>query len=151
MPTLETANDRQLEQIATDRYVALFGVPVEVIHTRQFAYVDKLLSHNGELVLAFEIKTRKQSAADIRRYPEGLLIKHRKVQEMRQFSQMMRVSARIVFAFDNAMGQIWECQTENLPELEKHTPKRRNNFRDVACDLEPVAYLQWDQHLTRVA
>jgi hypothetical protein len=151
MPTLETANDRQLEQLATDRYVSLFGVPVQVINTRQFAYVDKLLTYKNELVGAFEIKTRKQSAATIRRYPEGLLIKHRKLQEMRQFSEMMRVPAVIVFAFENAAGEIWECNTETLPELEQHTPKPRNNFRNLACDLEPVAYLQWDQHLRQVA
>jgi hypothetical protein len=151
MPTLETTSDKDLEAIATERYVNCFSVPLQVVHTLAFSNVDKLAIHNGHAVMAFEIKTRKQSAQQIRQYPEGLLIKARKVEEMQQIARLLNVTARIVFAFDNAHGEIWECQTEKLPELPQHTPKPRSNFRDLACDLDPVCYLQWEQHLKRVA
>lgn len=151
MPTLETQHDKTLEELATERYLSRFSVPFDVVSTLPFSNIDKLATFQGTLVMAFEIKTRKQSANDIRRYPEGLLIKSRKLQEMQAVAKLLNITSRIVFAFENAQGEIWECRTETLPPLPEHNPKPRNNYRNLACDLDPVCYLQWDEHVKRVA
>lgn len=143
---LETAADRQLEEKAISRVVQNARSGTKAYRMNDFSCVDYMLTLNGEITAAVEIKTRKESVEQIKSYG-GLILKHRKLIELHNLHRMLRVPCVVAFAFENAEGPIAICLAYSILDLEPKDPPKRRNFRGLECDEEPVVYLDWDKHL----
>jgi hypothetical protein len=73
----------------------------------------------------------------------GLLLKHRKIDEMRLLISTTRLPATVVFAFENGEGELYGCRIESLPNKPLQYTGRRD--RNLATDEEPVALLNWPE------
>lgn len=147
---LETDDDRNLEKITIRRILEISSYGTTAVQLPPLSAVDYLLVKEGKATHGIEIKTRKETVEQIRGYG-GLMLKHRKVLELQQISNLMQIFAICVFSFENAQGPIYICDVPSISGLEPQTPPRRRNFRGLACDEEPVVFLDWDKHLRRIA
>ena len=147
---LETDNDRSLEKVTIKRILEISSYGTTAIQLPPLSAVDYLLVKEEKVTHGIEIKTRKESVEQIRGYG-GLMLKHRKVLELQQIKNLMQIYAVCVFSFENAKGPIYICDVATITGLEPQTPPRRRNFRGLACDDEPVVFLDWDTHLRRIA
>jgi hypothetical protein len=146
---LETDADRSLEKATIERILTIASEGTFAIQLPPLSAVDYLLVKDHTATHALEIKTRKESAAQVRGYG-GLMLKHRKVLELQQIKNLMQVFTIVVFAFENARGEIYICDVATITGLEPQAPPRRRNYRGLACDEEPVVFLEWDTHVRRV-
>ena len=146
---LETDDDRRLEQRTIDRLLTISSYGSSAIRLPALSAVDYVIIRKSRVTTAVEIKTRKESVDQIRSYG-GLMLKHRKLLELQTIGTLLQVPVICAFAFDNAEGEIYLAYPDKLTGLEPQEPPRRRNYRGLACDEEPVVYLDWKTHLWRV-
>lgn len=142
---LETELDRAVEKYVLDRLLPLHDHGVEYVKTPDMSACDYFVKH-GRLVELVEIKTRKETAYAVRKYG-GLILKQRKAQEMATLGRLLNVPATVVFAFGNGRGAIYQIDSSKALDLVAETPPVRRNYRGLACDEEPVYFLDWDKDL----
>ena len=139
--TLETDTDRSYEHRVVERLRTTDTAPMYYVQLPPFSAVDYLrLDQNLRIVDFFEVKTRKESAEQIRTYG-GLLLKQRKLEELQSISLMTRVPVRVMFAFNNAEGSILTADVSQIQFKEAIFTGRRD--RGLATDEEPVVLLNW--------
>jgi len=143
---LETDQDRSLEEISISRITARATPGTTVRKLPDLSMIDYFLTSEDQITAGIEIKTRKESVEQIRSYG-GLMLKHRKLIEMQQLAEMLRIPCLVAFCFENAAGPIALVDARSIADLLPEAPPRRRNFRDLACDEELVVYLDWDRHL----
>ena len=143
---LETDTDRGLETRAISRILDTAAPGTEAVTMPPLSAIDYLLTRDRQVTAAVEIKTRKESVEQVRSYG-GLMLKHRKLVEIADISDILRVRAFVAFCFENATGPILLTEPSRLRHLTPVTPPPRRNYRGLACDDEPVVYLDWDNHL----
>lgn len=144
MPILQTERDAQLELRAIERLCEAFDYcPVKM---PDLSAIDYFIQFEGQLVAGIEIKTRKESPEQIKQYGK-LILKWRKYQELKQISELTQLPTYVLFAFENAEGQLALLDIRHLENPKPETPPVRRNFRGLACDEEPVIYYDWDNLL----
>ncbi len=146
---LETERDRTVEEFVMDRMVRELTIEARPIRLPRMAACDFLLDYGTEIRVGLEIKSRKEPMEKVRGYG-GLMLKHRKLVELQDLSRMLAMSVAVVFAFENGRGPILIAYPFNITDVEPVTPPPRRNYRGLACDEEPVVYLDWDRHLKRI-
>lgn len=146
---LETDRDREVEQFVIDRIMRDLDVKGKAIRLPRMAACDFMIDFGREIGLAVEIKTRKEPMQTIMGYG-GLMLKHRKLEELQALARMLTINVVIVFAFENGTGPILAADPTKIHDVEPVTPPARRNYRGLACDEEPVVYLDWSRHLERV-
>jgi hypothetical protein len=147
VPRLETDDDRDAEHRTMSRLVAITGGTE--IGAPPLAAVDRFIVKTGRVVAAVEIKTRKETAEQVRGYG-GLMLKHRKLGELQQLARLLRVPTYAVFGFQSGFGAIYVANVERVAGLEPQPAPRRRRYRGLACDDEPVVYLDWQHHLRQL-
>lgn len=142
MPILQTTLDAQLELRAITRLCEIYEY--DSIKMPDLSAIDYLISQDGKLLAGVEIKTRKESPEQIKQYG-NLILKWRKYQELKSISELMQIPTFVLFAFNNAEGQLALLNIETLRKTqpEPEDPPRRKNYRGLACDEEPVIYFDW--------
>lgn len=145
---LETDADRALEGRAMQRIMAASRDSAVAVKLPPLSAIDYLVAVDGEVAAGIEIKTRKETMDRVRSYG-GLMLKHRKVLELNALGEALRAPMIVAFAFESGEGPVMFASTENLTGLEPAAPPRRRNYRGLACDEEPVIFLDWDEHLVR--
>jgi hypothetical protein len=144
MPILQTNLDAKLELRAIQRLCSEYDYyPVKM---PDLSAIDYFVSFEGNLVAGIEIKTRKESPEQIKRYGK-LILKWRKYQELKQISELTQLPTHVLFAFENAEGQLALLDIRHLTDPKPETPPVRRNYRGLACDEEPVIYFDWDSLL----
>lgn len=146
---LETDTDRSVETATIRRILTIATTGSIAIRLPALSAVDYALIRDGIVTAMIEIKTRKESVEHISGYG-GLMLKHRKVVELQNLGTYLQVPVIVAFAFDNGTGPILICDPSTLTDVEPMPPPRRRNYRGLACDEEPVVYLDWTRHLRRV-
>lgn len=146
---LETDRDRSVEEFVMERMMRDLDIHARAIRLPRMAACDFLLDFGSEIRTAIEIKTRKEPMETIQGYG-GLMLKHRKLTEMQALGRMLALDVVIIFAFENGTGPILEAQPGKIHDVEPVTPPPRRNYRGLACDEEPVVYLDWARHLRRL-
>lgn len=147
-PILETDRDREIERRVIERILEDRD-DLTPLRLPRLAFCDYLISGNGEIVGAVEIKSRKETSEQVRKYG-GLMLKERKFLELREFTRTLYIPSIVAFAFSNGEGDIYFAEPTKIGYLEAVTPPPRRNYRGLPCDDEPVVYLDWDKHLRRV-
>jgi hypothetical protein len=148
--TLETETDRTGEQATINRFIERCGPNYQAIGTLPFAIIDYALIHNNRITNYLEIKNRKESRDQVQQYG-GLMLKHRKVLELHALAEQMKTPTHVVYGFNSGHGEIWIATVSDLIGLMPQDPPRRRNYRGLACDEEPVIYLDWSLDVKRVA
>lgn len=139
--TLETDLDRSYERRVVERLRSVDTTPLQYVSMPAYSAVDYLrVDENSRLVDFIEVKTRKESAEQVRTYG-GLLLKQRKLEELQAIASMTRVPARVVFAFNNAEGAILAADVSHIQFKTPVLTGRRD--RGLATDEEPVVLLNW--------
>lgn len=155
MPTLETTQDLERQQYVMNRVFALYKKQVpslEIEMTEKYFVIDYWGFVNGQRRYGFEIKTRKESAEKLRRYPDGLMFRPRTLRECREYAKLLNIRVFIITAFDSGRGEMWITEPARYGELEERPPKQRRVSRgNLSCDFEPMNYLSWTEHLRRIA
>lgn len=146
---LETDDDRRLEGTAIRRILGHASDDTRVVAMPPFSAIDYLLIRHWQATTGIEIKTRKESVEQVRSYG-GLMLKHRKLLEMANLSEMLQIRAIVAFCFDNAEGPILLAEPAKLLNLQPVPPPPRRNYRGLTCDTEPVVYLDWDSDLVNL-
>lgn len=146
---LETDSDRRLERRTIERILTICEDGSTAVQLPPLSAVDYMIVSKGRITNAVEIKTRKESVEQIRAYG-GLMLKHRKLLELQRITELMQVPVMVAFAFDNAEGQIHCAYPQLITDVEPQIPPRRRNYRGLACDEEPVVYLDWKRHVWRL-
>lgn len=146
---LETDNDRHLEATAIQRILNAANPGFTAVSLPALSAMDYLLVKDQQATTGIEIKTRKEPVEQVRKYG-GLMLKHRKLLEIAQLAEILRINGYVAFCFENATGPILLAEPRKLLHLTPTTPPPRRNYRGLACDEEPVVYLDWDQHLQRL-
>ena len=141
MPILQTDLDAQLEKRAIDRLSRVYDrTPIKL---PDLSAMDYLLADGDKLVAGIEIKTRKESPEQIKQYG-NLILKWRKYEELKLISQILNIPTFVLFAFENAEGELALLNIANLIDPIAQTPPVRRNYRGLACDEEPVIYFDWN-------
>lgn len=142
MPILQTDLDAQLELRAITRLCEIYDY--QPIKLPDLSAIDYLIASEGKIVAGVEIKTRKESPEQIQQYG-NLILKWRKYQELHSISELMQIPTYVLFAFNNAEGQlsILNIETLHKTQPQPEDPPRRKNYRGLACDEEPVIYFDW--------
>lgn len=145
---LETERDRVIEERVMQRILEDRD-DLKALRLPRLSILDYLLSRDGEIAGAVEIKARKESMKEIMGYG-GLMLKERKLIELQQFTEQMRVPTVVAFAFDGGEGPILFAEPAKISGLKAVTPPRRRNYRGLTCDEDPIVYLDWEKHLRRI-
>lgn len=141
MPILQTDLDAQLEKRAIDRLSRVYDrTPIKL---PDLSAMDYLLADGDKLVAGIEIKTRKESPDQIKQYG-NLILKWRKYEELKLISQILNIPTFVLFAFENAEGELALLNIAHLIDPIAQTPPVRRNYRGLACDEEPVIYFDWN-------
>jgi len=141
MPILQTELDAELELRAIQRFSEAFDYyPVKM---PDLSAIDYFVAHEAKLVAGIEIKTRKESPERIKQYGK-LILKWRKYQELKLLSELTNIPTYVLFAFENAEGQLALLDIRHLTNPIPQQPPVRRNYRGLACDEEPVVYFDWD-------
>lgn len=140
-PVLETATDMEIENRVIVRMFDLYEGAIHFVKMPQFSAVDYLaIDNHGVAQWLLEIKSRKQTQAEVRRFG-GLILKQRKAEELTQLSTLLNLRTYCVFAFVNGYGSLYSAETSSFTGKEPVLTGRRD--RDLACDEEPVILLNW--------
>jgi hypothetical protein len=140
MPILQTELDALLELRAIERLAKAYDrTPIKL---PDLSAMDYLLADGDKLVAGIEIKTRKESPEQIKQYGK-LILKWRKYEELKLISELMKIPTFVLFAFDNAEGELALLNIAHLTNPVPETPPVRRNYRGLACDEEPVIYFDW--------
>lgn len=150
MITLETRDDQTGEALTINRFLERCGNQYTAVKTQQYAIMDYLLIRDNHVTNYLEIKNRKETREQIQQYG-GLMLKHRKLLEAQTLSRQMQTATHVIYGFENGHGELWIANTHDLTGLTPQDPPRRRNYRGLPCDEEQVVYLDWTQHLRRVA
>lgn len=153
MITLETAADREREKMVIERFIEKSERNLQVLGSTPRSSTDYYLAENGVILYLVDVKTRKESAEDVMKYPKGLMCRERKLVEFRQLAELLNIRSFLVWAFDYGRGDMFIAEPTRIEdELVGETPPRRKQYRgEIFDDLENVVYLDWTKHLTRVA
>lgn len=143
---LETETDRALERKAIGRILSTSREAEYAIKMPDLSAIDYILGKDQQALAGIEIKTRKEADDQVKAYG-GLMLKHRKLLELQQISEVLRLPCYVAFLFDNADGHIYLLDVSKITDPTPVTPPPRRNFRDLACDEEPVIYLDWRRDL----
>lgn len=146
---LETDRDRQIEEHVMKRVLTEHKVQARAIRLPRMSAIDFMLDYDGDIRFGIEIKSRKESADQVRGYG-GLMLKHRKLLETQELARMLALPTWVLFAFENGNGSILACDVSKIHDMTPETPPARRNYRGLACDEEPVVYLDWSKHLQRL-
>lgn len=146
---LETDKDRDVEGFVMERMIRDLDIHAKAIRLPRMSACDFFLDYGNLIRVGLEIKTRKESVQTIQGYG-GLMLKHRKLTEMQALARMLAMDILIAFAFENGTGPIMIADPSKIHDVQPVTPPARRNFRGLACDDEPVVYLDWSRHLQRV-
>jgi hypothetical protein len=141
---LQTEKDRIVEERAMNRIIAARGECWSV-RFPEFSLVDYLIGGPDDHTVALallEIKARKESASQVRSYG-GLMLKHRKVKELADIEESLKTPVFAVFPFEDGFGDIYFARPSDLLHKKPKDPPIRRNYRGLACDEEPVVYLDW--------
>jgi len=145
---LETDADRALEARTMQRIIEASRQGATAVKLPALAVIDYLVAVDGVIAAGIEIKTRKETMEKIQTYG-GLMLKHRKVHELNTLGEALQAPMIVAFAFENGEGPVLFAGTKQLETLEPVPPPPRRNYRGLACDEEPVIFLDWDKHLLR--
>lgn len=148
-PILETDRDRQIEELVMRRVIEELKVQARAIRLPRLSAIDFVLEYEDGIRFGIEIKSRKESADQVRAYG-GLMLKHRKLLEMQELARLLAMDTFVIFAFENGGGGIFACDTMKIRDVTPKTPPVRRNYRGLACDEEPVIYLDWEADLQRL-
>lgn len=140
MPILETPKDKSLERRAVGRFTE--QTHTEAIELPPLSAVDYFIMDFGQLKAGLEIKTRKETPQQVRSYG-GLILKYRKYLELKQIGELLNISTYVLFAFENSEGDLCTVNIGDVIDPRPQTPPARKNYRGLACDEEPVLYLDW--------
>jgi len=142
---LESAWDRDNEMYVRER-LAAFTPAITWVNMPEFSAADLLGFSEGRVVNIVEVKTRKYSRIESeRRYPSGLILKRRKLEELITLSDLTNLTALVLFAFEHGSGEILSCMPSTVGE--KHNVETGRRDRDLATDREPVVLLDWTKDL----
>lgn len=145
---LETDADRALENRTMQRILDASESAATAVKLPALSAIDYLVAVEGVVVAGIEIKTRKETMEKIQSYG-GLMLKHRKITELNSLGEFLQAPMIVAFAFENGEGPVLFAGTKQLETLEPVAPPPRRNYRGLACDDEPVVFLDWDKHLLR--
>ena len=152
MTILETDADRKRQAFVANRLMGISTMGTILEETDQFESIDYFGFVDGQKRFGFEIKCRTESAEQVRSYPEGLLVKPHTLNACRGFAKDMNIRVFMIFAFDSGLGAIFQAEPANIEDLPTFPQKPRRNPRgNYISDIEPVSYLDWNKHLTRIA
>lgn len=146
--TLETTADKILEDRVIERITSSRSGMLSW-QMPPFSVADYFVTVFGRPSAFLEIKVRKPTVQTVKGYG-GLMLKERKIQELSQLSDLLKLPAFVAFAFEQGEGEILLCDVARLRGLPSVQPPDRRNYRGLACDLDPVVMLDWDQHLSRL-
>jgi len=146
---LETDQDRTVEEFVMHRMVTDLSIEARPVRLPRMAAMDFLLDYGTDIRVGLEIKTRKEPMEKVRGYG-GLMLKHRKLVELQELARMLAMSVAVVFAFDNGRGPVLIAYPFKITDVEPVAPPVRRNYRGLACDEEPVVFLDWDRHLRQI-
>lgn len=149
MATLHTEKDIRTEEIVINRVVELLGGETKWYRFPPFSFCDYILCSGEDVVMAVEVKVRKESMLELKQYPEGLWLRLDKYEKLKAFAESSTVKTIIVFAFNNGEGDLRFCEPQTLTHIKPFTPKPRLNGRDAPGDFAPVIGLDWDLDLTK--
>lgn len=146
--TLETNVDKILEHRVIERIEAA-NWSMQAIEMPPFSVVDYCLTRAGDICALLEVKVRKPTIETVKGYG-GLMLKERKITELNQLSDLLRLPSFVAFAFEQGEGPILLCDVRRLTGLPAVEPPERRNYRGLECDQDPVVMLDWDKHLSRL-
>jgi hypothetical protein len=146
---LETSNDMVLEARTIERLLTIASEGTYVARLPSMSAVDFILINSGNATTLIEVKTRKETLEQIKSYG-GLMLKHKKLIELQTLSALMNITTYVVFAFENAEGALLVCDPTKITDPKPVAPPVRRNFRGLACDDDPVIFLDWEKDLRRV-
>ena len=147
---LETEDDRRLEEAAILRLLDSSREAEYAVKMPDLSAIDYLLAKDSTAIAGVEIKTRKETHEQVQGYG-GLMLKYRKLLELQQISEVLRLPSYVAFFFENTNGRIYLLDVASIRDPEPVTPPARRNFRNLACDEEPVIYLDWSRDLIWIA
>jgi len=145
---LETSSDKKLE-LRTMQRVQDLCPGTTFTRFPDLSVVDFALVREGEVTALIEVKTRKETVNTIKGYG-GLMLKQKKLVELQSISKLMNVHTSVVFSFENAEGEMWMTTSLDI-DAEPTAPPVRRNYRGLACDEDPVLYLDWTKHIKKIA
>ena len=149
MVTLQTDKDAVVEEIVIGRVLDLIGGNAIACRFPAFSFCDYIVCQDDDVLMAVEVKVRKESMLALKQYPEGLWLRYDKYQKLKAFAESSNVPTIIVFAFDNGEGDLRFCEPSMLEQVKPFTPKPRLNGRDAPGDFAPVIGLDWDLDLEK--
>ena len=151
-PIFETDTDRAAESLVIRRLTDDSSPELRIFKMPAMNNFDYRVTADDIDDIA-EVKTRKLPFGLMKTtYPEGLLLKVRKVEEL----AAARIStgattATLYFGFQSGYGAIAGLNVESIDdqiragEIPTHIPRPRLNGRRPACDLEACVYVPWRQ------
>ena len=146
---LETSADMMLEARTIQRLLTIASDGTTADRLPPMSAVDFILIRGGTATGLIEVKTRKENLERIKSYG-GLMLKHKKLTELQTLSSLMNIPTFVVFAFENAEGPLLVCDPTKITDPVPGPPPVRRNFRGLACDEDPVVFLDWEKDLRRV-
>jgi hypothetical protein len=146
---LETSADMVLEARTIERLLTIASEGTSADRLPPMSAVDFILIRGGTATGLVEVKTRKESLERIKSYG-GLMLKHKKLTELQTLSSLMNIPTFVVFAFENAEGPLLVCDPRQITDAQPVAPPTRRNYRGLACDEDPVIFLDWEKDLRRV-
>lgn len=149
MTQLHTQSDVRQEEVVIQRILDLLDSGAVAYRFPPFSFCDYIVCKGDEVIMAVEIKVRKESMLALKQYPEGLWLRLDKYEKLKAFAEASTVKTIVVFAFDNGLGDIRYCEPTELGQIKPFIPKPRLNGRDAPGDDAPVIGLDWDLDLTK--
>jgi len=137
-----------MEDFVIDRFLASQPAGVQAHRMPNYSMVDFAVTKDGRLWNFLELKIRKETVDKVKSYG-GLMLKHRKITDLHNLSELTHADIWVVFAFENGHGDVLATRPHTIMNLPLEDPPRRRNYRGLPTDDEPVCYLDWDLHLTR--
>lgn len=141
MIILETDKDRVLEARAIERFCQITHTEPEKLPP--LSAMDYLIKDFGDIRFGIEIKTRKETVEQVKKYG-GLILKYRKYEELLHIGGLLNIPTYVLFAFENSEGDLLLLNVEDIQNPEPKDPPVRRNFRGLATDEEPVLYVDWE-------
>jgi hypothetical protein len=145
---LETEADMILELRTIERLLTRASDKTTAQRLPPMSAVDFILVREGNATGLIEVKTRKETVERIKSYG-GLMLKHKKLTELQTLANLMNIPTFVVFSFENAEGALLVCDPVKITDRQPVAPPVRRNFRGLACDDDPVIFLDWEKDLQR--
>ena len=144
--TLETSSSISAEQLVMRRLMSSKDSKYNAHTMPQFSFIDYVITHSEKVVAFIEVKVRAEPEKLIMQYG-GLMLKHRKYEELCQWARLTKTSTIIAFGFEDGKGSIYVTEPLTLGKKEPLSPPLRKINRNLDCDREEVIYLNWETDL----